>query len=36
MSISTYLKGESECSEYLVLTEYIQEDPGSEHEERIS
>ena len=36
MSISTYLKGESEGVEYLVLTEYIQEDPGSEHEERIS
>ena len=36
MSMPTYLKGESECSEYLVWNEYIQEDPGSEHEERIS
>ena len=36
MSVSTYLKGESEAGEYLMWTEYIQDDLGSEHEERIS
>ena len=36
MSSSTYLRGGSEAGEYLMWTEYIQDDLGSEHEERIS
>ena len=36
MSLAMYRRGESEAGEYLMWTEYIQDDLGSEHEERIS